>query len=869
MSPQQLDEVGRALRGEFIGSEELTGPHRRLVDALNNSAQNAGPADIAALLHQVLRHEDLRHNTSVHLDIPLTEALLSRSALELSGLQAMSLGASRVRVSATPVAIPDWLSGPPHALDLSISSPFGVSAGTNNVPSWSRPETPVPIDPALSDLTHLREYRSQAQATAIRTVALAPPGATVHVVLPTGVGKSLVGTAPGLLTGDGTTVVVVPTVALAMDQERAARRLFPGSVLPEELAYYGDRDPSEKELMRRRLALGTQRLIFCSPEAMIAGLSPSLHQLARRGGLRFFVVDEAHLVRTWGLSFRPEFQLVGALRTELANTASAAGHPAPVTALMTATLSREALALNDALFGGHPTALVASSFLRSEPRYLIGVCDNEEQRRDRLIEVLRLLPRPAIVYTTRPRAAEALADRALEAGFGRVAVFHGETDASRRKEVLGGWTGQDAETTIDVVFGTSAFGLGVDQSDVRSVVHACVPGSVDRFYQEVGRSGRDGHASVAVWLPVVGPDLREAMKIESSTVIGDEKAWSRWKAMRSSAPQATLANPDALVVDTTAVPRHVTDESDKNRLWNRNTLILFERAGLINLVTLPPPEREKDESQEAWEARQEIEWERFRSTVGVQLQRDAGNFDRTTVDERLNGLRSAILQDEASARARLESLLACQACWGEAISTEYRYEFTFPGDSNRTVRQEVASSCSGCPAQNHRGPVDGRAPVPVVPTPRMDVLDMPLRDGVRAQLHNRGALVVGYSSEQSLLHHLDDLIRRCVTSGIRAIYARKPLIGHEAIGQAHRWAKPQGFVIVEEGVPRLRPFSVPSVVVCLPGDPIEASWLPPSFVGSARVIVAPHDAQDPDRPSETISAWRAPSLMLEDFLRRI
>ena len=129
----------------------------------------------------------------------------------------------------------------------------------------------------------------------------------MHVVLPTGVGKSFVGIAPGLLR-DGTTVFVVPTVALALDQERTAIARYGTVNLPRELAYWSGLDPSVKQLIRHRLAMGEQRLLFASPEALVGGLSPALHTLTRNGGLRFLVLDEAHLIRSWGLDFRPDLQ---------------------------------------------------------------------------------------------------------------------------------------------------------------------------------------------------------------------------------------------------------------------------------------------------------------------------------------------------------------------------------------------------------------------------------------------------------------------------------------------------------------------------------------------------------------------------------
>jgi ATP-dependent DNA helicase RecQ len=867
---EQVDIVRSVLRDSEPPAGYLTGPHRRLVDAVHAAREGAGTvgeSDIAALLRQVLRHEKVICDSEVVFDVPIEPWMPPRDVLASSGIEAVPLGIRTLRLSAPDPWHPSWIRGNPGWIDLAISAPDGVLAEGVGVPSWSRPADSAPMDPVVDRMTSLGVYRSKAQGTALRTVALAPPGATVHVVLPTGFGKSLVGAVPGLLVQGATTVVVVPTIALAIDQERAAHSRFPRTGLPPELAYWGARDPAEKEAIRRRLADGTQRLVFASPEALLEGLSTALHQLARNGGLRYLVVDEAHLIRTWGLDFRPDFQLVAGLRSELAQIAMGSGKQPPTTVLMTATLSQEGLALDDALFPGEPSLWVASTFLRTEPRYLLATCDDEEERRSRLVEALRFLPRPSIVYTTRPQAAETIAAYLRTAGFRRVAAFHGETDGPERLRIMRAWSGDGTPTTVDVVVGTSAFGLGVDQPDVRTIIHACVPGSVDRFYQEVGRSGRDGHASVALWIPVPGADLREAQGIEGSTVIGDEKAWLRWTAMRLSHRRDPTASPDVLIVDTSAVPTHLQVPSEKNRLWNRNTLTLLARAGALELLTLPPPRRGDNESDEEWEVHRKGKWQQFRDEVAVKLLPNLGNLDQETVDKLLGQLRNQILANQRGSERSVKELLAAEQCWGDVFAKEYAFQLQLIGGAE--ALQHPTPSCSGCPGLAHHGPTDGRAPLPVVPNPSMPRLSLSIRPSLVEEMHGRGSMVVWYPIERSLTANLDDLVRRCVSGGVRALYVPPELQQHEAISAADRWASPQRFVVVETSVPQLRPFAVPSLILVSGGGRVDATWLPPSRIGAPRIVVVPQNLPDPEKWSEAVARWRTPSLHIDEFLRRV
>jgi ATP-dependent DNA helicase RecQ len=871
MSGEQFGAVQAVLRMEVVDGEKLSGPHRRFVDAWQDSG-SCGPADLAALLNQVLRHENLTSGFSARVDLPIRDGGPTGECLERAGLNVTSLGADHLRVTTGSRWSPTWLRGDNAWIDLAISSPEGMSDADGIwIPSFSRPERPVEIDPAVEQLSHVATYRSNTQAVALRTVALAPPGSTVHVVLPTGSGKSLVGLAPGLLRPGTTTVVIVPTIALALDQERQAQLRFPEADFPEELAYYGDLDPERKALIRRRLGEGQQRLIFTSPEALVHGLALSLHQLARRGGLRYVVVDEAHLVRTWGLDFRPEFQLAAALVAELKQVSRAAGQPPPTTVLMTATLSRDGLRLNETLFGGEPSIFVGSTFLRTELRYLQGACSTEEERMDRLIEAMHRIPRPAIVYTTRKNAAEQIVARMRDAGFGRVRAFHGDIDGPERLEILRGWSGDGQPTSIDIVVGTSAFGLGVDQADVRAVVHACVPGSVDRYYQEVGRAGRDGHAAIALWMPVRGSDLREASRIEGATVIGDAKAWARWEAMRSSGVQIGDRLARMIAVNTSVVPLHIAVQSDANRLWNRNTLTLLARAGAIEVVALAPPSltQDADESEIDWLVRYEAAWTNFRDSVAFRLAPDIGNLDQTAFERAITRVRSEVLSSQQGSLARVARLLDMEQCFADVFAEEYY--FRQDRNARTAAVQYVSASCSGCPATQHHGPEGGQAPIPIIPRPSMPVLDLELQPALTAEMHGQGGLVVTYEASgrrSGPEPWLDELVRRCIANGVRALVIPEQLRNHPAVQRAHRHSR-EGLVVVDSAVGGPRAFAVPTLVVVYPGDSVPRNWLPPATHGPPRVVFMHVETPDPEKPGVRVADWRSPVLPINELLRRI
>lgn len=864
----QLDLAQAVLDGDLAARRRLVGPHRRLIDAWFSSLPGTSVAgDIAALVSQVLRHErDVASIPSPQIRLRLDERSIAEEALAQSHLRCARFGAAEHIVTISGDWAPEWLHGNPRWIDVACASPGPFRGGTpDEVTTFARPDTPVPIDPAVRALAPgLEQYRSRTQASAVRTAALGNPTSTLHVVLPTGSGKSLVGLVPGLLRKDGTTVVVVPTIALALDQERSLRDRFPTAGLPAELAYYGERTDGGKELIRERLRAGTQRVVFTSPESVVSGLSAPLHLLAASGGLTSVVIDEAHLVRSWGLDFRPEYQLVGALVSELRAVASASGHPEPRVIMLTATLAEEALELNDALFRGRSDSLfVGSSFLRTELRYLSGASWTAEERLGRVVESMRHLPRPAIVYTTRKADADEIARRLRDAGFARTDVFHGDVHETQRLRVLKRWSGTDGPTESDIVVGTSAFGLGVDQSDVRTVVHACVPASVDRYYQEVGRAGRDGHAAVALWL-TAPDDVSQGRSIEGATLIGDEKAWLRWNSMRLG---AVYPDPGgrSFAVDTTVVPPNLAYPSGKNRLWNRNTLTLMERAGLLTVQPTPPPrvERTPDEDDAAFERRRSVAWDPFSTHVVVQVDGQI-NLNHETFERHLGALRDRIRATERASQRRIDALLSREECWADLFASEYRLNDA----SVMHASLQVAAACSGCPATGHVRRPRYDAARPVVADAAMPRLASEVDTTLGALAAGGRVVIVTYTGSVRL--KLQSLVQRAVSRGVRGILASPTLASSHAVTTTPQQAAPEGFVMVDTIDPRIPQvaFSVPTLILLDHGDVARLSWVSPSE-GPLRIVVMPHELADPEKAGYTIANYRDPSWPLDEFLRRI
>jgi ATP-dependent DNA helicase RecQ len=313
------------------------------------------------------------------------------------------------------------------------------------------------------------------QLQAIRSVL---DGTDTLVVMPTGAGKSAIYQIAALLIG-GPTVVVSPLVALQRDQVAA----LAASGAPEAVSVNSSQSNRDSRHAWEALAAGTAEFLFLTPEQLAK--DEVIDQLAEHRP-SLLVVDEAHCVSSWGHDFRPEY-----LRIE--DAVGRLGHPRVVA--LTATASPPVRAEIVTRLGMRDAHQVIAGFDRPNLFLEVRRFDRDEDKRRAVVERVMGERRPGLVYVATRRDAERYAESLAERGL-TAAAYHAGMPAAERTRTHQRFTADE----LDVVVATSAFGMGIDKPNVRFVLHAAIPDSLDSYYQEIGRAGRDGEPANAILL---------------------------------------------------------------------------------------------------------------------------------------------------------------------------------------------------------------------------------------------------------------------------------------------------------------------------------------------------------------------------------
>ncbi|MCH7728766.1 MAG: RecQ family ATP-dependent DNA helicase, partial [Planctomycetes bacterium] len=343
--------------------------------------------------------------------------------------------------------------------------------------------------------SHLKEFRLSSFRPGQREVISAVlDGADCLCIMPTGGGKSLCYQFPAVVR-DGVTLVISPLIALMKDQvdgllELGLRATFINSSLM----------PAEQHDRIYQMAAGAYDLVYIAPERL---RSPAFLEAVGKSRVQLLAIDEAHCISEWGHDFRPDYSRIGQFRRRMGKPQTIA-----LTATATPTVREDIIRQLDL-----PAAKTfITGFARPNLRFEVQYPSSMREKDQQLNSFLKATDGAGIIYVATRKGCEEIAERLSESLRRRIGIYHGAMLPEDRRKAQEAFMGGK----LPIVVATNAFGMGIDKANLRFVVHYNMPGSLEAYYQEAGRAGRDGESARCLLLYTANDRFIQEFFIENN-----------------------------------------------------------------------------------------------------------------------------------------------------------------------------------------------------------------------------------------------------------------------------------------------------------------------------------------------------------------